>query len=474
MADQKQSTTDFKLATVQIFALGSDQAYDIRNLVHTFSYVENIASPFVAATLTIADSGGLLNSLPIQGGETVKIAVETNGSEEPTEYVLSVYKIGNRYAKNQMQSYTLGLVSIEALNNEYFRVHRKLSNKVDGIIADILKTDLKTDKTLYSETTLHQVSIIPPNRRPFDVIGSLAIKSVPANSTVSSTSTSGTNNSGKETVKGTAGFFFWENKRGYNFFSVDSLLSGDPVKNADGKVQYDVKPWGPYVEKIVNVNDVSEDRFTIMDATFNAEIDLLNAMRRGRYSASMSFFNHSTGQYKPYHYSVDEVYDQMKHLGSQNRPSLLKVGNDKTMADYPTRVMSFVLDHETWYNDPGPASHEPQDGATSSGQFTDRQAEYAAQSIVRYELLQNQVGTIIIPGNNQICAGDKIDIKLTNKLATADMVDEQYDPETSGVYLIQEITHTYDTTVSSNGRFTTTLRLMRDSYGDIESKRGTK
>jgi hypothetical protein len=42
--------------------------------------------------------------------------------------------------------------------------------------------------------------------------------------------------------------------------------------------------------------------------------------------------------------------------------------------------------------------------------------------------------------------------------------------------LIKEVTHTYDTTVGTNGRFTTTLRLMRDSYGlkDRASNHGTK
>ena len=84
------------------------------------------------------------------------------------------------------------------------------------------------------------------------------------------------------------------------------------------------------------------------------------------------------------------------------------------------------------------------------------------------------MATVVIPGNSEICAGDKINIKLVNKAPGARIQDEPYDQESSGIYLIEEVTHTYDSAANGNGKFTTTLRLMRDSYGDIESNHGTK
>ena len=105
-----------------------------------------------------------------------------------------------------------------------------------------------------------------------------------------------------------------------------------------------------------------------------------------------------------------------------------------------------------------------------------RDRYYAAQSVARYELLKNQTCTVVIPGNPKICAGDKIDIRLINKLPNVEARKDIYDPESSGVYLIVEATHSYDTTAGTNGRFLTTLRLMRDSYGlkDRPSNHGTK
>jgi hypothetical protein len=461
--EQFQNITDFSLKSVSIAPLGETDGYEIKQMIGTFAYVESVTSPFAAATLTIADSAGLLNDLPIQGGETVKVVVQTSIKEDPEEYVMQVWKIGNRYAKNNTQAYTLGLISVEALNNECVRLLKRIEGSGDSIVSSILKDDLNSTKEFFSESTEFGIKMLPNNRRPFDVISSIAVKSVAKGGTTtpgSSQKSKGSNE--KQKVSGTAGFFFWETKRGYNFFSVDSLLKPDEEST-----------WGPYIEKPANMSDGADDRFTISQSTFQSEVDVMTAMRKGKYSTLMVFFNHSTGQYHEYHYSLENAYKDMKHLGAQNTPSLIKFG-DRSISDYPTRIISTILDHESWYNDAGIASYEEEDQADSPSEFCDFHKHYAAQSIMRYELLKQQIATIVIPGNSEICAGDKINIKLVNKTPGERVKEEPYDQESSGIYLIQEVTHTYDSTKSTNGRFVTTLRLMRDSYGDVESNHGTK
>lgn len=462
-----QNVTDFSLKSVLIAPLGETDGYEIKQMVNTFSYVESITSPFLAATMTVADSAGLLQDLPIQGGETVKVTVQTSSKEEPEEYVLQVWKVGNRYAKNNTQAFTIGLISVEGLNNECVRLMKKLEGHPEEIIAKILTEDLKTTKSFVttlngmSSPTQFSVKMLPTNRRPFDIISSLSVKSV-SKDTNGSAGSSSNSQSNRGKIGGSAGYFFWENKRGFNFFAVDSLLE----KNDDNT-------WGPYIEKPANQSDGSDDRITISQATFTSEVDIMSAMRKGKYSSLIVFFNHSTGQYEEYDYSLQDAYKDMKHLGAQNTPSLIKF-SDKSISDYPTRIVSKILDHESWYNDPEIASYDEQDGSESPSEFCDFHKHFSAQSMMRYELLKHQVATIVIPGNSEICAGDKINIKLVNKTPGARVQDEPYDPESSGIYLIQEVTHTYNSTQSTNGRFVTTLRLMRDSYGDIESNHGTK
>jgi len=460
-----QNSTDFSLKSVAIARLGETDGYDIKQMVNSFSYVENVASPFVAATMVVVDSAGFMNDLPIQGGETVVVTVQTSSTSQPQEYQLSVWRIANRGNQGKAQVYTLGLVSVEALNNECVRLLKKLEGKPDDIIKKMLREDLNTQKDFFpaETTTQFAVKMLPANRRPFDIISSLAVKSVQSGTSTTAGSSGGSSTSNeKETVSGSAGYFFWENKRGYNFFSVDSLLD---------KEKEDIPTWGPYIEKPANQSDGADDRFTIAQATFTSEVDIMSSMRMGKYSSMMVFFNHSTGQYHEYHYSVRDAYKDMKHLGAQNTPSLIKFG-DKDISDYPTRIISTLIDHESWYNEPGIASYEEEDGADTPNEFCDFHKHFAAQSLMRYELLKTQMGTIVIPGNSEICAGDRIEIKLVNKTSTEVAKDQPYDEESSGIYLIEEVTHTYDTTQGANGKFVTTLRLMRDSYGDVESTHG--
>jgi hypothetical protein len=471
--EQFQNPTDFSLKSVAIAPLGETKGYEIKQMVNSFSYVESITSPFVAATLTVADSAGLINDLPIQGGETVKVVVQTSSKEDPDEYVLQVWKVGNRMSANNAQAYTLGLVSVEALNNECVRLVKPIDGKPEEVVKKILAEDLKSTKKVVDEIngvkapiTEYKIKMLPTYRRPFDIISSIAVKSVEQGSSSPPGNSKKVSGGKNETAKisGTAGYFFWESKRGYNFFSVDSLVK--PNKE---------NTWGPYVEKIANQSDGADDRFVIAQATFNAEVDVLNAMRKGKYSSLLVFFNHSTGQYAEYHYSLEKAYKEMKHLGAQNTPSLIKFGDgDKTIADYPTRIISTILDHESWYNDAEIASYEQEDESGSPSEFCDFHKHYAAQSLMRYELLKQQQGTIVIPGNSEICAGDKIDIRLVNKAPGDRITEEPWDTESSGIYLIQEVTHTYNSAESTNGRFLTTLRLMRDSYGQEESNHGTK
>ena len=172
------SFTDFRLKNVKIYPKSGGSAVSITQLINSFNYVESITAPFLSATMEVVDSGGLLQGLPIQGAETVEIEVLTSFSEEAVKYTMVIWKVGNRFAQNQKQSYTLGLISVEALNNEVMRVDKRLDGNPNKIIDKLLKDTLKTDKQFYNEPSKFEVKMIANGKRPFDLIGSLAVKSV--------------------------------------------------------------------------------------------------------------------------------------------------------------------------------------------------------------------------------------------------------------------------------------------------------
>ena len=276
----------------------------------------------------------------------------------------------------------------------------------------------------------------------------------------------------KRQVKGSAGFLFWETRRGYNFFSIDALC--DEIDGKFSAPDLQTEAWGPYEERIANTEVSGDQRFLISNAVFTAEINLLQSLRKGKYSSLMVFFNHSTGQYEEYVYKIKDSYDNMAHLGGQESVSLIPA-NQIELSDYPTRIMSMVLDHESWFNEPGIANPEDAN-AKDPTKFADWQKYYAAQGSARTELMKNQEGLIKIPGNPLICAGDKIDIRIVSKLADELRKKKPYDEESSGVYLVKETTQSYNFLETDSGTIKTTLRLFRDSYGmkDVPSNHGNK
>ena len=461
------------------------------DMILGFIHRESLLSPFMSGILAISDSADFLNGLdmdgnqsPIEGGEIVKITVKTpvSQSEEGETYEYKIWKIGNRISINKKQAYALALVSEEALLNETTRVLGRIPSggqnaeeipekSISDIVYDLVKTKigLESSKPLFREPTKFKQVIIGARRRPFDIISSLSDKAVSTKGKTGNTTNSSSDASEtKETIKGTAGFFFWETKRGYNFFSVDALCDEPDGIFAAPDLKSEIHTG--YQEKIANAEGV-DTRSVISKITFTSEIDTMSALRKGKYSSTMIFFNISTGQYEEYQYKITDSYDNMAHLGNQTKVSELKVG-EQQLVETPSRLMTMVLDHETWFNEPGVAS--PYENASNPSVFADWHKHFAAQSVARKELLNNQQCTVEIPGNNEICAGDKVEIRVQRKAPDKVREEEPWDLESSGVYLVKDVEHRFNFADGTSGTVITTLQLFRDSYGvkDTDTKRG--
>ena len=461
------------------------------DMILGFIHRESLVSPFMSGVLAISDSADFLNGLdmdgnqsPIEGGEIVKITVKTpvSQSEEGETYEYKIWKIGNRISINKKQAYALALVSEEALLNETTRVLGRIPSggqnaeeipekSISDIVYDLVKTKigLESSKPLFREPTKFKQVIIGARRRPFDIISSLSDKAVSTKGKTGNTTNSSSDASEtKETIKGTAGFFFWETKRGYNFFSVDALCDEPDGIFAAPDLKSEIHTG--YQEKIANAEGV-DTRSVISKIAFTSEIDTMSALRKGKYSSTMIFFNISTGQYEEYQYKITDSYDNMAHLGNQTKVSELKVG-EQQLVETPSRLMTMVLDHETWFNEPGVAS--PYENASNPSVFADWHKHFAAQSVARKELLNNQQCTVEIPGNNEICAGDKVEIRVQRKAPDKIREEEPWDLESSGVYLVKDVEHRFNFADGTSGKVITTLQLFRDSFGvkDTDTKRG--
>ena len=495
-----QNSSEFKLKKCTISYGDGSNTTSLLNgdMIAAFSFHESVLKPFVAGSLMLSDSIGFLTNFPIQGGEIVDMEVSTSFDEQTnkgqaTKYKLKVMRIAARTIKEKKQIYTLVMISEEAFVNEIVRLEDPLSGKPDELVTKLVREKLKSSKEIFVEPCKFSVKMLPAKRRPFDIIADLTQRSISGNATYTDKKTKTgkiSNKRGREVgstyglekeIKGTAGYFFWETLRGFNFYSVDALCSLPKLDKEgnykEGTEEFPAKdlrskPWGPYEEVIANLDNGKDQRGIVSNFKFKTEVDVIASLRKGKYSSVMVFFNMSTGQYEEYTYKITQSYDSMSHLGGQDSISLIPTSQEE-LSDTPSRIMSAILDHEAWYNDPDIA--DPDSAATDNpSEYADWIKYYAAQTVARYDLLANQEAKLTIPGNPSISAGDKVSVLVLNKVADKLKVKKPYDEETSGVYLVKEVSHKYDRLQGGNGNMTTVLQLFRDSYGmsDLQSTRG--
>ena len=193
------------------------------DMIVSFTVHESVQSPFMGASLIVADSANLLNDLPIQGGEDVEIQLKHTFDDAPVVYRFKVYKIAGRFVKNKQQIYNLGLISSEALLNETIRVQIALKGNPEPSFKNCWVMSIWIVQNFYSEPSRFEVNMIANRRRPFDIIAKLLSKSV-SPKTQYGLSNNDNKNKSEQQVKGSAGFFFWETIRGYNFFSIDAFV----------------------------------------------------------------------------------------------------------------------------------------------------------------------------------------------------------------------------------------------------------
>lgn len=166
---------------------GSKKPIDLTNSILEMNYFEDILSPCITMTITLINGYSIFNSLPIRGGESVAMQLETVSGTFKLEgdRAMFVTKVSNLDAEHTNEQFTLHLVSKEGLQNETVRCCKKYNKaNINTHINDILKNVLQTNKIGTIEPTSNSYSFIGNNKKPFHIMTWLGPKSISAHSKV--------------------------------------------------------------------------------------------------------------------------------------------------------------------------------------------------------------------------------------------------------------------------------------------------
>ena len=115
-----------------------------------------------------------------------------------------------------------------------------------------------------------------------------------------------------------------------------------------------------------------------------------------------------------------------------------------SLGDLPSRFITQILDLGTLEKE------------VSTDQNSDP-FKYQSQALMRYNVLFTQVIEMTIPSNTNLRAGDIIECQFP-KISQGKK--SEYDDDQSGLYMIKELCHHFDTSGSY-----TSMKIIRDTFG---------
>lgn len=422
---------------------------DISTGAIAIDYYEDIFSPTITAKVKVINTGNTIvaeggtgrqsiyNGLPLRGGERVLMKIAGNSSTNPgldfskrVDDYLYVSSITDVISETNQESFTLHLVSREAITNETVRVGKKfkIDSPISDSVEDILKNYLKTNKIGTIDKSSNKYGFIGNLRKPFTILVWLASKAVPVSS-----------------GSATAGFLFYQNQDGFQFRSIDNLIEQTPRTDVnDNRVVYTYNQVNQAYDE--NNNKVNND-FNILNYYVEKNQNLIEKLKLGTYASHRMFFNpldFSFSNPEEGKFKLEDYAGKTNNLGSQIKLPPLSEGSDLTLGDVPTRIITAVYDVGTM--DP-----------SVSTEINSDQTLYQSQSLMRYNILFTQTLNIVVASNTNLRAGDIIECQFP-KITQAD--EKEYDTETSGLYMIKELCHHFD----ANNSYTS-MKLVRDTFG---------
>ena len=183
-----------------------------------FNYYESLYSPVITANMMFVDAGGntpdkkenltsVKDGLPITALEDVKVKIQTKfGTLDFTKDAFKVTSSPIMDQESNRQTVLLNLVNDKEIKNSEIPIFDRFIGKISDTVIKILQQKLQISQDKIDvESTKNSYGVTGKGRGALNIILDLCRRSVP--------------------VKGDAGYFFFQTQDGFNFKSIDSLLS---------------------------------------------------------------------------------------------------------------------------------------------------------------------------------------------------------------------------------------------------------
>ena len=388
------------------------QPFTSNNLLE-LHYIEDITKSNVLVILKLNDSSSSVLS-NIQGMEPIDISW-TDTYDNVITYSMIIYDVKDRMVIDGKKSQaTLYCVSVDAVKNSAKKISRRFGKGggkfTHELVTELMKTEIKTDKTVDVDESATRLSFRSPYWDPYTIISWLAWRSILQDG------------SGKKS----AGYLFYEDRRGYHFKAMDGLVEQPKAK--DIKVNF-------------SADELDEETIAVDGFTVTGASDIFRGLNLGSYASTTFTLDMKDFKYEEVPFFINDFYSSMKKLNpTAELPEFFRRFGGTELGGAPTRIMSKVMDTAMY----------------TEGTYTQDLTRQLSQSMIRNQLFFSQSATFQYEGKMDLYIGDVV------MVTKYDAKSGEINVEDSGRYIIGKI---YRQFLTERDTMSTQVTLYRDSVG---------
>ena len=324
---------DYLVDKLVIKSPNIDSPIDLTPVYDTISIYEDLSSSYLLCDISIIESFGLRELIPIIGEEFIEIIASTRGvtAGEGSDTgnlldgiiskVFRVTSISPMVSTNdRVKNYVLHCTSVEAIINEKTRISRGYPNfSYDQIIEDIYDKDimepLRTDYAAFVPETQYKKIIIEPTegihnlglpfKKPFQHIQDLAEKALSLNEPEADQVPAGQVVPPAEQAGG-ALYMFYETLSFFRFESLETIFKREPKRHIFATP-------GPALD----AEDNEAGFNSVLDFEVDGLFDIVDNLREGMYASKLITHDMTRMRYTITGYS----YVKRKDIVAQEDPA---------------------------------------------------------------------------------------------------------------------------------------------------------
>ena len=324
---------DYLVDKLVIKSPNIDSPIDLTPVYDTISIYEDLSSSYLLCDISIIESFGLRELIPIIGEEFIELIASTRGvtAGEGSDTgnlldgiiskVFRVTSISPMVSTNdRVKNYVLHCTSVEAIINEKTRISRGYPNfSYDQIIEDIYDKDimepLRTDYAAFVPETQYKKIIIEPTegihnlglpfKKPFQHIDDLAEKALSLNEPEADQVPAGQVVPPAEQAGG-ALYMFYETLSFFRFESLETIFKREPKRHIFATP-------GPALD----AEDNEAGFNSVLDFEVDGLFDIVDNLREGMYASKLITHDMTRMRYTITGYS----YVKRKDIVAQEDPA---------------------------------------------------------------------------------------------------------------------------------------------------------